>query len=269
MTGDWREDFKEARERFKRETAGHRLTVVMDQSRYKGKRAKPYRHLHFGNPNGGGYWFDLVTWPGNLVFRGDGTSFAFARTDDMFEFFRRRNWDSEYGIDVSYCAEKLTSDRDSVVTFQEEKFLAAAREQAQHAIEQEHIQPDQVERFWAHFNEEFVESGMCGDETGAVGVLEDFEFYNDESKEFSPRHKADFTFEEWWEWFSLSKGYDWWFLWALCAIAWGIERYDATVGTKAVDVAKASDTAQQGKKATVGQQGTWGHDVARQGRVIG
>ncbi|KFK87785.1 hypothetical protein IX27_17945 [Streptomyces sp. JS01] len=35
-----------------------------------------YRHLVFADPAGGFYRFDLVTWPHNLMLRGDGFSFG-------------------------------------------------------------------------------------------------------------------------------------------------------------------------------------------------
>ena len=65
----------------------------------------------------------MVTTPGQLVFSGDGESFVFRRTTDMFEFFRsgiRRS--GATCINADYWSEKLASDRDSVRTYSQERF---------------------------------------------------------------------------------------------------------------------------------------------------
>src|SRR5689334_2637077 len=99
---------KDIRERFQRETAGHVMEIKHDDG--------SYRHLRFHNPKVSGYWFDLITTPWTLVFRGDGESFVFSRIEDMFAFFR-----GPVGrINPGYWAEKLTSDRDSVMTYEED-----------------------------------------------------------------------------------------------------------------------------------------------------
>jgi len=266
---DAREAFAETRERFLRETAGHEIEVLMDLSQDE-ENPQLYRHLRFRSKSSGGYWFDIITTPGNLFFRGDGESFTFsANTDDQLKLFRGRQWRGKY-MDVSYCREKLTSNRECVIHYQEELFEKAVREQVEHAIEQEIIPEEHVERLWEELKNEIFESGYPCDEKGAVQCLEDFKFYFDPSKEFDYRHKPDFDFEEWWEWFEQSKGYDWWFLWALCAICWGIEQYDALVGTRAQNTAQQGrNAAEIGQNATVGRNATWGKNTAREGVILG
>lgn len=63
-----------------------------------------YRHLRFmpAPPKGSSYWFDLVTWPGVLVFNGDMGSWMFARVTDMFDFFG-----NDRIINPGYWGEKL------------------------------------------------------------------------------------------------------------------------------------------------------------------
>jgi hypothetical protein len=54
-------------ERFAKETAEHDMEIVHDDGLY--------RHLRFRHqgPNySSWYWFDLITVPGSLIFRGDG-----------------------------------------------------------------------------------------------------------------------------------------------------------------------------------------------------
>lgn len=270
MTADPREAFAETRERFLRETRGHEMEIALDLSQDE-KNPQLYRHLRFRNKSQGGYWFDILTWPGGLTFRGDGESYSFSVYEqDTLKLFRGRDWRGKY-MDVRYCAEKLTSNRECVIEYQEELFFAAVREQVQYAIENDQIQEDQKDRLEEQLKGEIFESGMTSTAEGAVEILNSFEFYNDESNEFSSRHKADFNFEEWWEWFDgSSKGYNWWFMWAVCALCWGVEQYDALVGTKAQNTAKQGrDTAEIGQNATVGQRSTWGKDTAREGVKIG
>lgn len=270
MSRDDREDFAKTRERFLRDTRGHEMTISLDMSRNK-KNPKLYRHLRFRNKSQGGYWFDILTWPGGLTFRGDGESYSFSVYEaDTLKLFRNRDWRGKY-MDIRYCAEKLTSNRDCVVEYQEELFFQAVRDQVQYAIEQDQIEEDQKARLEEQLKNEIFESGETATQEGAIEVLKSFEFYNDESNEFRPGHRADFDFGEWWEWFDGSvKGYNWWFMWAICALCWGVEQYDAVVGTKAQDIAKQGrDTAEVGQNATVGRNATWGGNTAREGVKIG
>lgn len=78
--------------RFNSATEDHQLTVLHDDGLY--------RHLRFKNPENGFYWFDLITWPGNLTITGDMGTWTFRRIEDMFDFFTGH-------INTDYWAEKL------------------------------------------------------------------------------------------------------------------------------------------------------------------
>jgi hypothetical protein len=85
-------DYPEIAARFKRETAGHEMTIVRDDGLY--------RHLRFVTPKSDLYWYEIVTTPRQL----DGDSFVFRLAPDMFEMFRRS---AEAGsINATYWAEK-------------------------------------------------------------------------------------------------------------------------------------------------------------------
>ena len=86
---------------FRRDTADHVLTILHDDG--------VYRHLRFGRPGDSCYYFELITYPGGLLYRGDMGSFAFERTRDMLEFFRRPDNEKRYRIDLRYWAEKVTA----------------------------------------------------------------------------------------------------------------------------------------------------------------
>lgn len=212
-------EYTEAAARFARDTASHQMTVLHDDGLY--------RHLRFRDPKHSFYWFELITTPGQLVFSGDGESFVFRRATDMFGFFRsglRR--DGSIEINPHYWSEKLTSGRDSVMKYQEDLFVKLIWEQANHLIEQEHVKPEQADRFRQAIKDDIVEGGLYTTADEAYRTVEEFEFYNGPSKEFDYRHQADVRFEDAWEWFNATKDYDWWFLWACHAIVAGIARYD-------------------------------------------
>lgn len=67
-------------EEFLQRVAEHQMLVLRDEGLY--------RHLRFRRPETIIDGFDIVTWPGHLCYTGDMGSFLFARSLDMFSFFR-------------------------------------------------------------------------------------------------------------------------------------------------------------------------------------
>jgi hypothetical protein len=187
-------------DRFARETAEHQMTVLRDDGLY--------RHLRFRGDRIF-YWFDLITVPGTLIFQGDGQSFVFSRTEDMFEFFR-----GPVGrINPQYWAEKLTSIRDG---------RAGVKVYSEDLFRQQVI-------------ESFVESAQCGGVPRGTGralrerVLDDeggYLGFEAEARRLLNEFEHDgFQFSDTWEWDV--REHDWWFLWACHAIVWGIACHDA------------------------------------------
>jgi len=209
------DNYREIAARFADDTAKHEMTVLHDDGLY--------RHLRFMQPSPHSwlYKFDLVTWPGCLTIRGDfGDAYTFSRVPDMFEFFRGKR------INPDYWAQKLDGDRDSVKEFQESLFIKAIWEQANYLIEQEHVEPEQADRFRQAIKDDIVEGHLYDTADEAYRAVEEFEFYNDPSKESAYRHRPDVCFEDAWDWFGATKDYTWSFLWACHAIVSGIARYD-------------------------------------------
>lgn len=232
-----RDRYPEITKRFKRETADHQMTVLYDDGLY--------RHVRFCGPKHSFYWFDLVTWPGNLVFRGDGETYAFSREEDMFGFFRHG---AAYGINPSYWGEKITDGRDRIKDYSEEEFT---RFVAEYLIEAEPEYPG-VTKAWADFLDEefntehedearraldefrygaaFVATCVCGE---TRDFAEDYEasLWRRSHQSLGGQHVVTtgkgnpFRFYDTWEWDL--KDYHWWFLWACTAIVWGIGQYDA------------------------------------------
>jgi hypothetical protein len=194
--------------RFERNTADHAMTVLHDDGLY--------RHLRFQQevwrpplvkPKLSSiYWFDLITVPGALIFQGDGESFTFRRTEDMFDFFRRSAWEGRPNL--GYWDEKVTSAQSVLKKYNEDLFVRIMRE---HYVELVRdggkVPPGTSKALLAH-----AEDYDLSFEENARQMLDDFE------------HNG-FRFHDTWEW--NFRDYDWWFVWACHAIVWGIRQYDA------------------------------------------
>lgn len=181
---------------FKQDTAQHQMTILHDEDLY--------RHLRFRSPKNSLYWFDLVTWPGSLVIRGDVNGYMFTRLRDMFEFFRNDG----YGINPHYWAEKLENSRDSAQEYSEDLFRQLVVEHTVDAIRY----GDAPRGIGKAVREGILNSEFLTVETEARDVLGAFEY-------------EGFRFTDTWEWDF--RDYDWSFIWACHAVQWGIGQYDA------------------------------------------
>lgn len=208
--------------RFAREAADHTMTVLHDDGLY--------RHLRFRAPANSFYWFELITVPGTLIFRGDGDSYVFHRLDDMFEFFRGQR------VNPGYWTEKLTSGRDQVKRYERSVFMA----QVHRAVDDARRDDPTLDRLGTAVHDSLAEAdeeGAFDFEEPAREWLRDFQFWADPKAErggryglvdgkrtWIPQVAPDFEFSESWEWDL--RDYDWWVLWSLHAIVWGIASYD-------------------------------------------
>jgi hypothetical protein len=203
-------------ERFARDTATHRMTILHDDGLYRHLR---FTAMHLCNDAewraaNGFYWFDLITWPGSLTINGGCGTYTFSRITDMFEFFRSR-----YGINPQYWAEKVQGET-KVKSYSEEQF----RQQVKEAVTEAEGECPGVS---AAVEEKFY--GVLAEwdityEDGARRALGEFSFYKDESDRYAPRKEPDFRFCDAWEWDFTD--WDWTFLWCCHAIQWGIGQHD-------------------------------------------
>lgn len=207
-------EFKASAERFARETAHHELTILHDDGLY--------RHLRFrGTEQAWAYWFDLVTWPNNLVFRGDGETFAFSRVEDMFGFFRDSSGWNGQNINPQYWAEKITDGGERTMRYSETVF----RRKLWSAVRDDIADY----RGLAKAVQAALEDYDTSTEFGANEFLRDFEY---QVTEDGPETilggristTRTFRFGGAWEW-NLTD-WHWWYLWACHAIQWGIQQYD-------------------------------------------
>lgn len=208
--------------RFAKEIAEHEMTIAHDDGLYRHLRFR-----HTGKNYSGYYWFDLITAPGVLFFQGDGDGFAFRRMEDMFEFFRMSAYEGR--PNVQYWAEKLAGPSPrQVMTYKPEMVTAWVAEEVREAQRggalpglANAVREDVLE----------AEEMTWDDETSARRVIEDFRHYeNADDRPAFPSMPADFEFGELWE--VSFRDYDWWFLWSLEAILWGIGKYDEAHGRK-------------------------------------
>lgn len=242
----YHEEIRKSAERFFKEVKNHRMEVLHNDGLY--------RHLRFRDPKHSAYWFDLITWPGNLVFRGDGESYAWARATDMFHFFTQHELgkDGSISINPQYWAEKLTS-HNQAEKYDEEIFKARLWEEVASMVEGGTVEKDQEERFRQAVTD-MLEDEVHSTTDTAIQMLEHFEFWNDESHEYVHQYRSEkIGFDESWEWVSNCTAYEWWYLWACHGIVWGIKQYFEMFGRP-----DASDEA---------LADSW--DVASRGVVIG
>jgi len=212
--------YAESAERFRSDTKDHELTILHDDGLY--------RHLRFKRPETGMYWFELITWPGALAFRGDtNAQFIFSRETDMFPFFRARAGWNDGTINPGYWAEKIQDGRSRAVTYSEKLF----REQVWSAVRQRISGatggcPGLAKAVEAAMTDDYNTSY----EEGALEMLRDFDWEPEEPKQagafiqVTPKDEP-FRFVDAREWGI--KDFDHWYLWACHAIQWGIDQYDA------------------------------------------
>lgn len=242
------------------DTAEHEMTALLDQGLY--------RHLRFQRPKGrsSSYWYDLITLPGTLIFRGDYESLVFSRELDMFGFFRSNPDRPKRRISAHYWAQKLSSDRDCVRSYSQEKFEQLVKEATADAIRYGRA-PRGIGKA--------VREQILGDEDicyedGARHALEAFEHGAKAKLECHRCHRtleidADalepvewrdahwghnvqtrthiegFKFTDTWEWDF--KDFEHGYLWACHAIVAGIACYDAAKAELAVYLLPVLDTA--------------------------
>ena len=205
-------------ERFLKDAGGHAMTVIRDDGLH--------RHLAFRKPSPAGreYWFQLITYPGELVITGDMGTYVFRRLEDMFEFFRA---DREYnekrgrklGINLSYWAEKVQAmPRHGVKEFDENRFNSVIRERLVNWMRDNRDRTSKEERrdLWDAVHDEVF--SVDGDSGGHRKQIAAHDFVH------TVRKGLRFGFQDLWE--SNFERYTFHFVWVCYAIAWGIKTYD-------------------------------------------
>lgn len=213
-------------ERFLHDVAEHAMTVIRDEG--------VSRHIRFAKPGMGCMHFDLITWPGILCYTGDMGTYVFQRTTDMFEFFRHdRAYNQSRGrklsINLGYWTEKLIAIEGSrhggkVKAFDDEKFKRVINEYRvewmRDAKERGTLDKNGRRELW-----EAVEDDVMGalEDGGDRAQFAAYDFSHSLSRtttrgswQFDDLFEHDFT------------EYTHSIVWCCYALAWGIEKYDAS-----------------------------------------
>ncbi|SCL12826.1 hypothetical protein [Micromonospora inyonensis] len=209
---------QEIADRFARDTTEHQLTVRHDDGLY--------RHLHCAKPGTGIWSFEVITWPGALVVRGDfGPARVFRRIDDMFEFFRGAGG----RINPTYWSEKLDGgSRASAMEHSEEH----ARQLITECVDQYEADT------YPHLLDQYTRRAIPTRPNPPAEVRETVSDYDDEGYlahadgtriVLGDLERLGVTADTW-EWDL--RDWDWTFLWACHAIVWAIQQYDAARGTR-------------------------------------
>lgn len=193
-----------SRERFFEDTKNHRMEVLLNNGLY--------RHLRFKDPANGFYWFDLITTPYVLIFRGDGDAYVFSRRQDMFRFFASGIYkDGSLHINPHYWAEKLSSQRQAAMEYSKDVVWEQVKDRLHDMRDPDFPEEtnvklaDRIEADWK--------------ERDSWGYLEDAEG----ARSFLSEWEDEGVWSDTWEW--PMQGYDWWYLWACHGIVWGIQQY--------------------------------------------
>lgn len=177
-----------------------------------------YRHLRFKRPETICESFDLITYPGGLLYRGDMGAFCFERTADMFAFFRT----DRGSINPSYWSEKLVGVdrcRNPVKEFCEETFDQRIKEIVLRWVRDNefHTTREQRRELWDTVLEEVI--GADSDSGGYRKQIA----ANDFTHQVYPGER--FHLHDIWE-YDFTE-YTHRFLWCCYALVWGIKQYDA------------------------------------------
>ncbi len=223
---------KAAAERFRRDTAEHVMTVLHDDGLY--------RHLRCAKPDSSTYWFEVVTWPGALAFRGDMDGApVFSRVTDMFQFFRANG--TEHGINPHYWAEKMPDGGKSVRVYSEDQLrakVAAAlaeykeefpRLKADHSLAKSRYDVADWADRWPMKGSGPRDPGELTTPAGARQIVTNHDedgllSFADGARQLLRELEAANVVADTFEW-DLTD-WDWAYLWACHAIVWAIARYD-------------------------------------------
>lgn len=220
---------------FFQDAGSHVMTALRDDG--------VYRHLRFRKapPAGSEYWFDLITYPGELVITGDMGTYVFRRLTDMFEFFRTDQKHAEQrgrklGINVGYWAEKLQANPNKgVKEFDEKRFNSVIRERLVNWMRDKRDSTTKEERndLWDAVHDEVL--GVSDDSNGSRKQIAAYDFVH------KVRPGLQFGFQDLWE--SNFERYTFHFVWVCYAIALGIKTYDESKTQQATAVAESEVTA--------------------------
>jgi hypothetical protein len=210
-------------ERFLKEVATHEMHILHEDG--------VYRHIRFKRPGTGCMHFDLITYPGYLVYSGDMGCYVFSRLEDMFQFFRTdREYQQGEGLKINkpYWAEKLQAvdgnrHESNVMEFDEDAFIKVINEYRVRWMREGRLDKDERRELWEAVDLEVLDADS---DTGGFRkqiAAHDFSFKADDGRWFCFEDLFEYSF----------KRYTFSFEWCCYAIAWGVKKYDEAKGAAA------------------------------------
>jgi len=193
------------RESFLKDVENHEMKILKDDGLY--------RHLRFQKPQTSIYFFDIITFPDGLVYRGDMGEFYFERIEDMLCFFRHPKGKLE--INIGYWGEKCQAQdvRGGMNEFDSS------------------IWKETIKDYW----EEYFEDKIYSEEAKEVWQELETIFHGDDAEwdyvsrvnNFSVSHiETRFNLCDLWESLGSGKRATYRFVWCCYAIAWAVIQYD-------------------------------------------
>lgn len=223
--------------RFRNDIAEHKLTVQHDEN--------GYRHLVARKPGTGMYGFDIVTFPGTLVIRGDMGTYLFTRESDMIGFFDDgQTPELPIAINPGYWAEKTPQygvNDTSIATRSYDRLIAQLMESAHEYTTGWDV--DSLASFYRDMSEELLSALETeSDIESALGTITRWE------------HASSEPFESAYEW-DFSE-YTAQFEWCCYAIVWACRMYRDIERqlTEADEAAPTDDETFISKRYAAGQQ---------------
>lgn len=199
--------YEPTEEHFLRNVDKHELKILLNQG--------VYRHLDFSRGNSWNMRFTLTTWPGHLAINGGVASYVFARTYDMFEFFRHDI--RHYAINPHYWAEKLQA-TDTRSKGHKEFSLKLFEQAVRDDFDRWRFESDEKKaEAWSAIDDDF--DGLIGrfaDYQGDAAIREAMDW----KCPVTGQRFTDFwdhTFDDW----------TYHYIWCCRAITWGITQFDA------------------------------------------
>lgn len=187
----------------------HELRILLDNG--------VYRHLRFAKPGDSNQYFDLITYPGGLLYRGDMGTFVFERLTDMFNFFRGK--DDDYSINPSYWAEKVQAQctqGKGIMGYSSKRCAERVKEYAEAFVLDNELNEDEKAEFLEHVKDQILYA--IDDEFEVISAIRAFD---------TGEVKYNGAFEDFLYDRSNTEEYTYHFIWCLYAIVWGIREYDS------------------------------------------
>lgn len=150
-------------------------------------------------------WFDIVSYPGTLIINGDYGCYAFARTPDMFDFFRT----SRKEPNVDYWASKCLQPRKTFTAYSPELFVHQVVDWIVERVKG-------GDRFGPELRQRIRDEVIGEAENGQIAAISAALNFEDEA--------GHSVFQDFYE--VTTEAYDFGFLWCLYAVMWAVQQYD-------------------------------------------